>query len=328
MSDEATRRLFLENTGATQEQVSKAEELAAVTGESLGAMLEMMGAITPLERARCLATHMGVPFVDLEAAPPRPELAALVPAEIQRQYKAVPVSVKVTLAMANPLAAFHVEEIGRETGLEVSAALATEEGVKAALSLLPDHGPGTPADLPGTSAASAAAPGPGVASASSESEARAEAISALPDDLPSEIRAFLEIVLEDTSATEADVAQALVRWAETGEHVGHALVTQGVILEAERVRCLGRQWGIDYVDLSSTEPDSTAVGLVPRYQLERGPAIPVLADEQEQVLYLAMADPMDLYLIDTIQATVHYRVRPLIAVEEDIRRRLQDLASE
>lgn len=328
MSDEATRRLFLENTGATQEQVSKAEELAAVTGESLGAMLEMMGAITPLERARCLAAHMGVPFVDLEAAPPRPELAALVPAEIQRQYKAVPVSVKVTLAMANPLAAFHVEEIGRETGLEVSAALATEEGVKAALSLLPDHGPGTLADLPGTSAASAAAPGAGAASASSEPEARAEAISALPDDLPSEIRAFLEIVLEDTSATEADVAQALVRWAETGEHVGHALVTQGAILEAERVRCLGRQWGIDYVDLSSTEPDSTAVGLVPRYQLERGPAIPVLADEQEQVLYLAMADPMDLYLIDTIQATVHYRVRPLIAVEEDIRRRLQDLASE
>ena len=328
MTDEATRRLFLENTGATQEQVDKAEELAAVTGESLGAILEMMGAITLLERARCLAAHMGVPFVDLEAAPPRPELAALVPAEIQRQYQAVPVSVKVTLAMANPLAVFHVEEIGRETGFEVSAALATEEGVKAALSLLPDHGPGTATGLPSAPEAPAAAAVEGAVCASSEPEARAQAISALPDDLPSEIRAFLEIVLEDTTATEADVAQALVRWAETGEHVGRALVAQGAILEAERVRCLGRQWGIDFIDLSSTEPDSTAVGLVPRYQLERGPAIPVLVDEEKKVLYLAMADPMDLYLIDTIQATVNYRVHPLVAVEEDIRRRLQDLASE
>lgn len=316
VSDASIRELFLANTSATSEQLDAAEELAARTGESLGAVLEIMGAITHRERLWCLAAQLGIPYVDLAQNPPAPQVAALIPAEIQREYHAVPVSVTVTVAMANPLGTLYVGEMAKRTGLDLRAAFAAEEDVEAALSRLPAPALVRDASLSeGLGGFDDHAP-EGV------TFDRGVGADVLPDDLPHGLRLYLEIVLADTDATEADVARALVRWEETGEHVGRALVGLGAITEAERVQCQGKLWGIAYADLESYIPDSNLLALVPRSQLERGPALVIGLNDEEGTIDLAMANPQDVYLIDAIQASTGRRVRPFIALEKDIRRHL------
>ncbi|MBD3177130.1 MAG: hypothetical protein GF320_18300 [Armatimonadia bacterium] len=344
MSDERARQIFLENTGATQEQVDKAAQLSSQTGESLGAVLEMMGAVSASERVQCMAIQMDVPYVDLTENPPPPELLALIPREIQQKYKAVPVSVKVTLALANPLGVFSIDEIAEETGMEVTAAIAAEDEVERLLrgseeedddddsSEVPNPvAPAVPVEetppAPEPAAPTTPAePEPDVEDAEEPAgDNDDEPAPAIPEDLPSEVQAYIDIVLEDTSATEEDVARALVRWQETGEHVGQALVAAGAITNLERVQCQGKQWQFEFIDLTDFTPDPDVVSRVPRDQLNRNAVLPVRLEDDDGVLYLAMANPMDVYVIDSIQVTTGYRVRPLIALEDDIRRHLASL---
>ena len=46
------------------------------------------------------------------------------------------------------------------------------------------------------------------------------------------------------------------------ESVGDVLVSMALITEKDRVRCLGEQWGVPFVDLADLEADSSALKLI------------------------------------------------------------------
>lgn len=132
MVDEQMRRIFLDNSSATPEQIDRAAEVAERTGESLGAVLRMLGAVTEEERVRCLALKLGLEYVDLAATPPVPEVIRLFPAEVLRRYRAVPVRVQITVALPNPLDVMSSElvaEISEALGCPVMAAVASEKEI-------------------------------------------------------------------------------------------------------------------------------------------------------------------------------------------------------
>lgn len=119
---------------AQLEQVLSAQ---AVYGGRLGTNLVEMGLVGEDELARLLNEKLGVPFLDraaLEAIPG--ELLALIPLEMVRRYRVLPVAVKgkrLTVAMADPSDFNAIEEIGFVTGLIVVPRLCSELRLATAL---------------------------------------------------------------------------------------------------------------------------------------------------------------------------------------------------
>ncbi|MDW8105850.1 MAG: type II secretion system ATPase GspE [Armatimonadota bacterium] len=132
--------LFVQSGLITEEQLHEAlrkqQEGVPLPLEHL---LVQLGHITEKDRVRILGQHWGIPFVDLAETPPDPHLSALLPYELAKRHRAVPVAQqngKLVVALADPLDIFAIDEIRQHTKHEIEAVIATEEDIQNALKRL------------------------------------------------------------------------------------------------------------------------------------------------------------------------------------------------
>ncbi|HPP73788.1 MAG TPA: hypothetical protein PLU88_01510, partial [Armatimonadota bacterium] len=131
-------------------------------------------------------------------------------------------------------------------------------------------------------------------------------------------QAIGEICLRLKLITQDQLQQALEKQKQlkTQESLGDVLVNMGLIGEKDRVRCLGEQWGVPFVDLSETQPDPEALKMVSQDLARRQKVIPIAHNNGK--LTLAMKNPLDIFVIDEIRLMTGVEVEPMIATEEDI----------
>jgi type IV pilus assembly protein PilB len=98
--------------------------------------------------------------------------------------------------------------------------------------------------------------------------------------------------------------------------IARVLVTMGFVSERDRVRCLGKVWGISYVDLGSLTPPQEVLSLISAQVAKRFKAVPV--EQTDAKLVVAMANPLDVFVIDELRLVTGREIEPVIAVEEDI----------
>lgn len=127
-----------------------------------------------------------------------------------------------------------------------------------------------------------------------------------------------EIFATSGLITQAQLDQALdtQRQLKTHEQIGDLLVSMGLITERDRVRCLGEQWGVPYMDLVEIQIPDDVTSIVTQELARRFKVIPV-AREANRVT-LAMKNPLDIFAIDEIRLITGKDVEPVIATEEDI----------
>jgi len=100
------------------------------------------------------------------------------------------------------------------------------------------------------------------------------------------------------------------------EALGDVLVNMGFITEKDRVRCLGEQWGVAFIDLAEMEVEQTVVKLVPQSVARKLKVVPVARKNGK--LTVAMKNPLDIFAIDEVRLMTGVDVEPAIAPEEDI----------
>lgn len=126
--------LFIRVGLITEEQLHEAiQKQQEGTPLSLDHLLVQLGHISEKDRVRVMGMHWGVPFVDLNETPPDPELVSLIPVELAKRYRAVPVTRengKLTVALADPLDIFAIDDLAQHTKLEIEAVIATEEDIQ------------------------------------------------------------------------------------------------------------------------------------------------------------------------------------------------------
>ncbi len=131
-------------------------------------------------------------------------------------------------------------------------------------------------------------------------------------------QAIGEICVRLKLITQEQLEQALEKQKQlkTQESLGDVLVNMGLIGEKDRVRCLGEQWGVPFVDLAELEPDPEAIKMVSQELARRQKVIPIALKNNK--ISLAMKNPLDIFAIDEIRLMTGIEVEPLIAPEEDI----------
>ncbi|MEN6355962.1 MAG: GspE/PulE family protein [Armatimonadota bacterium] len=124
------------------------------------------------------------------------------------------------------------------------------------------------------------------------------------------------VFIEQGVITAKEMDAALAMRTDVAEDIGEFLVRLQMISERDRVRCVGIQHGIQYVELSGPEMDADVAKLIPHTMALRYKAVPV--ERTQDVIKVAMANPLDVQAIDDIAQMTGLEPIPLIAVEDDI----------
>lgn len=116
----------------TSEQLSLALSKQKELRMRLGKVLVELKMCTDEQVAQCLAGQLGIPLIKLDEIQIPPEIIKLIPETIIRTHILLPVGKKgkyLTVAMADPLDAFIVDEIRYQTNMEVEEAIAPESAL-------------------------------------------------------------------------------------------------------------------------------------------------------------------------------------------------------
>lgn len=130
-------------------------------------------------------------------------------------------------------------------------------------------------------------------------------------------RSIGEIFIEEGYVTRDELLQILASREDTREPVGDLLVRLGKITEKQKLKCVGLQMGIPFVDLAHMEVDTDAARIIPHSTAIRLLAIPI--EKTEVAASVAMVNPLDLSAIDELSSLTSLDIDPLLATEEDVR---------
>jgi type IV pilus assembly protein PilB len=130
-----------------------------------------------------------------------------------------------------------------------------------------------------------------------------------------------DILIETGLLAPDKLVEALERQKGTNKRLGHVLIEMKTISEEEIAFALAMQLKIPFVDLSSHQGAAEIIESVPEEVSRKFMCIPI--GLKNNILDVAMADPLDLNLIKDLQFITGYSVQPAISTSSQIMETLQ-----
>lgn len=112
------------------------------------------------------------------------------------------------------------------------------------------------------------------------------------------------------------LAAALAEQKRAGEKLGATLKRLGFCTDDQIIEVLSDQMGIPFVRLDRTVISQEAVALLSKESAKKYKVVPLY--KTNNILNIAMADPLDIFVIDEIEFQTGLEVSQAIATEEDI----------
>jgi len=120
---ERLTELLIKNKLISQKDLEKALRAQKEKGGRLSDILTELGFITEDDLALILSQSLGLPPLDLSRVKIDPELIKIIPEDVARYYQILPVSKigkALTLAMADPLNVFAIDDVKALTGFDIN----------------------------------------------------------------------------------------------------------------------------------------------------------------------------------------------------------------
>lgn len=133
-----------------------------------------------------------------------------------------------------------------------------------------------------------------------------------------------EIFVEEGLISTDQLQLALDKQLEIGSNapIARVLVEMGLISEKDRVRCLGKIWSIPFVEFEQLEPSAEALSFTSAQFSRKFKVLPLQIVNDK--LVVAMANPLDVFVIDELRINSGYEIEPHIAVEDDLTRAISE----
>lgn len=127
-----------------------------------------------------------------------------------------------------------------------------------------------------------------------------------------------ELLLESGIITEQQLKTALEEQQRTKKKLGDVLLAQGVLTEHQLIEVLEFQLGIPHVTLSRFQIDAKLSQVIPEQMARRYQVLPIRVDGRK--LMVAMADPLDLFVIDDLRMSTGFTIEPAIISRGELQR--------
>ncbi len=129
---------------------------------------------------------------------------------------------------------------------------------------------------------------------------------------------FGEILIAQGIITEAQLEEAIQQQKVKRKKLGQLLIDLGYTNAEQVQRALAIQLGVDFVDVRSIEFAEEQLGLMSNKFITTHNVLPY--KRTGNILYVVMADPLDYTVIQSLELASDAIIKPLIGVEEDIKK--------
>ncbi|HSL94528.1 MAG TPA: ATPase, T2SS/T4P/T4SS family, partial [Thermoleophilia bacterium] len=133
---------------------------------------------------------------------------------------------------------------------------------------------------------------------------------------PSKLR-LGDLLKEMGVVTDEQVDAAMAKQAETRQRLGRILVENGTVSELDMTKALAQKFGVAFIDLKDTSPQSSVAELISEKTLRRYVAVPVRYLD-DTTLLLAMADPQNFFVQQDLELITGCQIQPAMAMPDDI----------
>lgn len=130
-------------------------------------------------------------------------------------------------------------------------------------------------------------------------------------------KSLADIFIEEGYVSTAQLDEILAHRSDTTEPLGDLLVRMGIISDKQRLKCVGLQSGLPFVDLSSVDIDFEAASLISQQVAMRLHALPL--EVTELSASVAMKNPLDVPAIDELSELMGRDIDPMWAAPDDLR---------
>jgi type IV pilus assembly protein PilB len=130
-----------------------------------------------------------------------------------------------------------------------------------------------------------------------------------------------QILKEKNLITEQQIQQALALQRDKGGAIGKIFVEMKWVTEGEVLGALGEQYGMETINLDAHEITPDVIQKVPVAMANIYRVIPV--SFKDDMLTIAMADPMNIQVLDDLHLMLHCEVQGAVSNEEQIQRAIE-----
>ncbi len=133
---ERLKEILIRDNIIKQEDLDRALEEQKLRGGELSKILVKMGLINEEELTLLLSQGLGMPPIDISRFKIDPEVVKIIPSEIAVHYQIIPISKigdSLTLAMADPLNIFAIDNVKALTGLEINPIIGNSQDILQAI---------------------------------------------------------------------------------------------------------------------------------------------------------------------------------------------------
>ncbi|WP_300350557.1 GspE/PulE family protein [Clostridium sp.] len=127
-----------------------------------------------------------------------------------------------------------------------------------------------------------------------------------------------DILIESGKLTEEKLKEALVIQKEVGKRLGEILIERNFVNEEDIIEVLEKQLNLKRVNLEIITIDRRAIQMISENVCRKHTIFPYEIDEN--IIKVAMADPLDIVAIDDVEISTGLKVKPYIALKQSIQR--------
>lgn len=128
-----------------------------------------------------------------------------------------------------------------------------------------------------------------------------------------------DVLINSGMITEEQLEDALATQKGSGKKLGEVLVEKNIVNEDDISRALSEQLGLEVVDLINITIPEEVLQLVPVSVLKKNKVFPFeYAENNMNILRVAMADPMDMYAQDDVAIITNCMIEPAVTTTRNI----------
>ena len=127
-----------------------------------------------------------------------------------------------------------------------------------------------------------------------------------------------ELLVKENLLSAEQLAKAREETRSKGGRLGAQITELGYLDENELTDFVAKQYGVPSINLDEFDSESSVIQLIPAEVASKHTVIPV--NRAGSTLILATADPSNIFGLDDIKFLTGYKIQPVVAAEEAIRR--------
>jgi len=132
-------------------------------------------------------------------------------------------------------------------------------------------------------------------------------------------KTIADILVEQGKLAQEKADEVKLTFLNTGQEIEKIIAEGGLVSEEDLTRAKATFYNLPFINLTETSSSPDAIAKIPRAVAERNNVVPTVYDKKKNLLSVAMADPLDLEVVEFIEKKSGAKIKPFMASPSQIK---------